>query len=102
MLIGLIAKNGILVVEFANQLMAEGMKKSEAILESSLIRFRPVIMTTMSTLLGAIPLMLSSGAGAESRFAMSVVVFGGIALASFITYTLYQLYICLLKEIINF
>mgnify|MGYP006244229121 CR=1 FL=1 len=81
MLIGLIAKNGILVVEFANQLIEDGMKKSQAIIESSLIRFRPVIMTTLSTLLGAIPLILSTGAGAESRFAMSVVVFGGIALS---------------------
>ena len=85
MLIGLIAKNGILVVEFANQLIEDGMKKSQAIIESSLIRFRPVIMTTLSTLLGAIPLILSTGAGAESRFAMSVGVLGGIALASFIT-----------------
>ncbi|MEL0103792.1 MAG: efflux RND transporter permease subunit, partial [Gammaproteobacteria bacterium] len=85
MLIGLIAKNGILVVEFANQLKLEGMKKAEAIVESSLLRFRPVVMTTLSTLLGAIPLILSSGAGAESRFAMAIVVFGGIGLASFIT-----------------
>ena len=99
MLIGLIAKNGILVVEFANQLIADGMEKSQAIIESSLIRFRPVIMTTLSTLLGAIPLILSSGAGAESRFAMSVVVFGGIALASFITlYLIPALYLLVEKD----
>ena len=99
MLIGLIAKNGILVVEFANQLIADGVKKSEAIIQSSLIRFRPVIMTTISTLLGAIPLILSSGAGAESRFAMSVVVFGGIALASFITlYLIPALYLLIEKD----
>ena len=99
MLIGLIAKNGILVVEFANQLIAEGVKKSEAIIQSSLLRFRPVIMTTISTLLGAIPLILSSGAGAESRFAMSVVVFGGIALASFITlYLIPALYLLIEKD----
>ena len=85
MLIGLIAKNGILVVEFANQLKDDGVKISKAIIESSIIRFRPVVMTTLSTLLGSIPLIISSGAGAESRFAMAIVVFGGIALASFIT-----------------
>ena len=99
MLIGLIAKNGILVVEFANQLKLEGMKKAEAIVESSLLRFRPVVMTTLSTLLGAIPLILSSGAGAESRFAMAIVVFGGIGLASFITlYLIPALYILIEKD----
>ena len=85
MLIGLIAKNGILVVEFANQLRNDGMSVDEAIFESSLIRLRPVLMTTISTLLGAIPLVLGSGAGAESRHSMSIVVFGGIALSSLIT-----------------
>ena len=99
MLIGLIAKNGILVVEFANQLKLEGIKKAEAIVESSLLRFRPVVMTTLSTLLGAIPLILSSGAGAESRFAMAIVVFGGIGLASFITlYLIPALYILIEKD----
>ena len=99
MLIGLIAKNGILVVEFANQLKDEGVKISKAIIESSIIRFRPVIMTTISTLLGSIPLIVSSGAGAESRFAMAVVVFGGIALASFITlYLIPALYLLIEKD----
>ena len=85
MLIGLITKNGILVVEFANQLREEGMSTDEAIFESSLIRLRPVLMTTISTLLGAVPLVLSSGAGAESRYAMAIVVLGGITLSSLIT-----------------
>ncbi len=99
MLIGLIAKNGILVVEFANQLKSDGLRISEAIVKSSIIRFRPVVMTTISTLLGAIPLVLSSGAGAESRFAMAVVVFGGIALASFITlYLIPALYLLIEKD----
>jgi len=99
MLIGLIAKNGILVVEFANQLKDQGVKISKAIIESSIIRFRPVIMTTISTLLGSIPLIISSGAGAESRFAMAVVVFGGIALASFITlYLIPALYLLIEKD----
>ena len=98
MLIGLIAKNGILVVEFANQLKSDGIKKSQAIIESSIIRFRPVIMTTISTLLGSIPLILSSGAGAESRFAIAVVVFGGIGLASFITLYLIPALYLLIEE----
>jgi multidrug efflux pump len=85
MLIGLIAKNGILVVEFANQLREEGMSVDEAIFESSMIRLRPVLMTTISTMLGAIPLVLSSGAGAESRYSMAIVVLGGITLSSLIT-----------------
>ena len=85
MLIGLIAKNGILVVEFANQLRREGLAVEEAIIESSMIRLRPVMMTTISTLLGAIPLVLSTGAGSESRYSMAIVVLGGIALSSLIT-----------------
>ena len=85
MLIGLIAKNGILVVEFANQLRNEGYSIDDAIIESSLTRLRPVLMTTISTLLGAIPLVLSSGAGAESRYSMAIVVFGGITLSALIT-----------------
>ena len=85
MLIGLIAKNGILVIEFANQLRNEGYSIDDAIIESSLTRLRPVLMTTISTLLGAIPLVLSSGAGAESRYSMAIVVFGGITLSALIT-----------------
>ena len=85
MLIGLIAKNGILVVEFANQLRNDGYSIDDAIIESSLTRLRPVLMTTISTLLGAIPLVLSSGAGAESRYSMAIVVFGGITLSALIT-----------------
>ena len=85
MLVGLITKNGILVVEFANQLRKDGKSIEEAIFESSLIRLRPVLMTTLSTILGALPLVLSSGAGAESRYAMAIVVLGGISLSSLIT-----------------
>ena len=74
-----------MVVEFANQLRKEGKNIEEAIFESSLIRLRPVLMTTVSTMLGALPLVLSSGAGAESRYAMAIVVLGGIGLSSLIT-----------------
>ena len=85
MLVGLITKNGILVVEFANQLRSEGKTIEDAIYESSLIRLRPVLMTTLSTMLGAIPLVIGTGAGAESRYAMAIVVLGGISLSSLIT-----------------
>ena len=85
MLIALIAKNGILVVEFANKLREQGETIEEAIYKSSMIRLRPVLMTTISTMFGAIPLILSSGAGAESRYSMAVVVFGGITLSALIT-----------------
>ena len=97
MLVGLITKNGILVVEFANQLRKEGKNIEEAIFESSLIRLRPVLMTTLSTMLGALPLVLSSGAGAESRYAMAIVVLGGISLSSLITlYLVPALYLSLI------
>jgi len=85
MLIALITKNGILVVEFANKLRDKGRTIEEAIYESSMIRLRPVLMTTISTMFGAVPLVLSSGAGAESRYSMAAVVLGGITLSALIT-----------------
>ena len=76
MLIGLMAKNGILIVEFANQLRAEGRSVREAVTEASVVRLRPILMTVLSTVLGAVPLVLSTGAGAESRFAIGLVIIG--------------------------
>ena len=67
LLIGLMAKNGILIVEFANQLRDEGRSIREAVLEASVLRLRPIVMTVLSTMLGAVPLVLATGAGAESR-----------------------------------
>jgi len=69
LLIGLMAKNGILIVEFANQLRDEGMSVREAVIEASVLRFRPIVMTVISTILGAVPLAIATGAGAESRSA---------------------------------
>ena len=66
-LVGLIAKNGILIVEFANHLQAEGLRKYDAIRESAATRLRPVLMTTGATVLGHFPLVLVSGAGATTR-----------------------------------
>jgi multidrug efflux pump len=95
LLIGLMAKNGILMVEFANQLRDEGRSVREAILEGAAIRLRPILMTVISTILGALPLALATGAGAESRVAIGVVVIGGLGLASlltlFVTPVLYDL-----------
>ncbi|SLN70417.1 efflux RND transporter permease subunit [Oceanibacterium hippocampi] len=85
LLIGLMAKNGILIVEFANQLRDEGYDVREAVIEASVIRFRPILMTTVSTVLGAVPLVLAFGAGAESRQAIGTVIIGGLLFAGLLT-----------------
>ena len=85
MLLGLMAKNGILIVEFANQLRDQGYSVHDAILEGAILRFRPVLMTTISTIFGAIPLVIATGAGAESRAAIGVVVLGGLLFAATLT-----------------
>jgi HAE1 family hydrophobic/amphiphilic exporter-1 len=85
MLIGIMAKNGILIVEFANQLRDEGHDVRRAIHDASTIRLRPVMMTMTSTVLGGIPLILSTGAGAEAREALGWVIVGGLGLATLST-----------------
>ncbi len=85
MLIGLAAKNGILIVEFANQLRDRGVEFREAIIESSKTRLRPVLMTSMCTSFGAVPLLLASGAGALSRQSIGAVVFFGVTCAVVLT-----------------
>ncbi|MFV1467750.1 efflux RND transporter permease subunit [Idiomarina sp. HB] len=85
MLIGLLAKNSVLLVEFADQLRDRGMEVREAIEEAALIRLRPIMMTLVSTILGGLPLILSSGAGAEARNSIGWVVFGGLGLATLFT-----------------
>jgi multidrug efflux pump subunit AcrB len=87
MLIGLIAKNGILLVEFADQLRDRGHAVRDAIEEAARIRLRPIVMTLVSTIFGALPLILSSGPGSEARSAVGWVVFGGMGLAT--VFTLY-------------
>jgi multidrug efflux pump len=82
LLIGLISKNGILIVEFANQLRDEGQSVREAVIEASVLRLRPIIMTAVSTILGALPLVLASGAGAESRIAVGTVIIAGLGMAT--------------------
>ena len=85
MLIGLIAKNGILLVEFADQRRDAGASIPEAVMDSTRIRARPVAMTLISTVFGALPLILATGPGAEARTAIGWVVFGGLGLATFFT-----------------
>ncbi|MCF4007878.1 efflux RND transporter permease subunit [Rheinheimera sp. UJ63] len=87
MLIGLLAKNAILLVEFADQLRDQGLEVRQAVERAASIRLRPITMTLLSTLLGALPLILSTGAGAEARNAIGWVVFGGLGIA--VLFTLY-------------
>ena len=77
-LIGLATKNGILIVEFANQLRDEGRSLRDAVLEAAELRLRPILMTALSTALGAVPLVLAGGAGAEARAAIGIVVLTGV------------------------
>ncbi|HSO07334.1 MAG TPA: efflux RND transporter permease subunit [Pelomicrobium sp.] len=88
MLIGLITKNGILIVEFANQLRDQGREKLDAVIEAATLRLRPILMTSLATVLGAVPIALSTGAGAESRSAIGWVVVGGVSVG-----TLFTLYV---------
>ena len=85
MLIGLVAKNGILIVEFANQKQEAGISKLQSIREASLQRLRPILMTSTSTVLGLIPLAFASGEGANQRIAMGIAVVGGMLVSTFMT-----------------
>ena len=85
MLIGLAAKNGILIVEFANQLRDEGKTLLDAIIESSSVRLRPILMTSITTLAGSVPLVVSFGAGAETRYVLGVTLLFGVTVATFFT-----------------
>lgn len=84
-LVGLITKHGILIVEFANQIRATGIAKREAIIEAATLRLRPILMTTGAMVLGAVPLALSVGAGAESRSAIGWVIVGGMSIGTLLT-----------------
>lgn len=85
MLIGLVTKNGILIVEFANQRKAAGLTRLEAIKDASVARLRPILMTSFSTVLGILPIALALGAGSESRVSMGIAVIGGLIFSTFLT-----------------
>ncbi|SFZ86297.1 hydrophobic/amphiphilic exporter-1, HAE1 family [Devosia enhydra] len=85
LVVGIMAKNGILIVEFANQLRDRGLPVREAIEEASNIRLRPVVMTMLATVLGGLPLVMAGGAGAESRAALGWIIVGGLGFAAVMT-----------------
>ena len=99
MLIGLVTKNGILIVEFANQLKEQGKTVREAIQEAASARLRPILMTSIATSLGAMPIALALGAGAKSRMAMGIVVVGGVMFSLLLTlYVIPSIYSYFSKE----
>src|SRR5690606_32502515 len=85
MLVGLVTKNGILIVEFANQRVEQGLTKLEAALEASVARLRPILMTSLATILGILPIALSIGASAGSRQSLGIAVVGGLLFSGFLT-----------------
>jgi len=99
MLIGLAAKNGILIVEFANQLRDRGIEFTEAIVSAAAIRLRPVVMTSLCTAFGALPLILASGAGAESRRTLGATIFFGVTISVFLTlYLIPAMYVLIARK----
>lgn len=99
MLIGLVTKNGILIIEFANQLREKGMKIRDALIEGSTARLRPILMTSLATMLGALPIALALGAGSKSRMGMGIVIIGGLFLSMLLTlYVVPAMYSLLIKE----
>ena len=98
-LIGLSAKNGILIVEFANQLRSEGKEIEKAILEAAKIRLRPILMTSLSTIAGVTPLIVGSGPGEASRLTVGVVIFSGMIFSTFFTlYVIPTIYLLIGKN----
>ncbi len=97
-LIGIAAKNGILIVEFANQLRDQGMEFMDALIESSRTRFRPIVMTGLSTAAGAIPLILTTGPGAGSRTTIGIVIFLGVMVATVLTLFIVPVFYSLLAR----
>ena len=85
MLVGLVTKNAILIVEFANQLRNRGLPVTEAVTQAALIRLRPILMTSLSTVFGILPIAIGFGAGAESRRPLGIAVVGGVLFSTFLT-----------------
>ena len=99
MLVGLAAKNGILIVEFANQLRDEGREFMDAIKTAAQSRLRPILMTSFAAAAGAVPLIFATGAGAESRFPIGVVIFAGVIFSTIFTlFVVPSFYVMLAKH----
>ena len=101
MLIGLAAKNGILIVDMANQSMAEGATALEAAAEAARSRFRPILMTAISSLFGFLPLVLASGAGARGQASLGTVVFGGLAVATVLSLFVVPVFYVVMKRLVG-
>ncbi|MBL7958987.1 efflux RND transporter permease subunit [bacterium] len=100
MLIGLVTKNGILIIEFANQRREEGLSVFKAVQEAAKLRFRPIVMTSLATVLGALPIALALGAGAKSRVSMGIVVIGGLMFSLALTlFVIPAIYAMMKKEL---
>jgi multidrug efflux pump len=99
MLIGLVTKNGILIIEFANQLRKKGLNVKEALIEASTARLRPILMTSLATVLGALPIAMALGAGSKSRMGMGIVIIGGLLLSMVLTlFVIPAIYSYLVKD----
>ena len=99
MLVGLVTKNGILIIEFTNQLREKGMTVKEALIEASTARLRPILMTSLATMLGALPIAMALGAGSKSRMGMGIVIIGGLLLSTLLTiYVVPAMYSFLVKD----
>jgi hydrophobe/amphiphile efflux-1 (HAE1) family protein len=99
MLIGLVTKNGILIVEFANQLREKGLGIREAVLEAATLRFRPILMTSLATILGALPIAMALGSAGRSRMSMGIVIMGGLLFSLVLTlYVIPAIYTFLSRE----
>jgi multidrug efflux pump len=99
-LIGVVAKNGILIVEFANTLQERGRNKRDAVIEAAAIRLRPIIMTSLALIVAMIPLLIAAGPGAQSRFAIGITIATGLGIGTILTlYVLPAFYIVLAKKI---
>ena len=100
-LIGLAAKNAILIVEFANQRYAHGLSLKDAAIEAARLRFRPILMTSMAFILGVVPLLLASGAGAASRHSIGTGVFGGMLAATFLAVFFVPLFFVIVRSFVR-
>ncbi len=99
MLIGLVTKNGILIIEFSNQLREKGLSVKEALIEASSARLRPILMTSLATMFGALPIAMALGAGSESRMGMGIVIIGGLLLSMVLTlFVIPAIYSYLIKD----